>query len=611
MTRFSFKCMFAVMSFSLSLALSPFSAQGADKPNFLVVVADDLGWSDPGFLGSKIRTPTLDRLAQRGIFMSHFYVAPTCSPTRAMLMTGVSNHAAGVGAMFGIQTENQMQSHHYQAQLHDGVVTAAEMLAAHGYRTMLSGKWHLAIDKEQWPHKRGFQRSFGLVEGGASHFADQMRIAGNQDVTYHEDGKPTELAADFYSTIGYTDKIIEYIEEAGDKPFFAYVAYTAPHDPLQVPDAWLNRYDGVFEDGPDVAKEARRKRLVELGLIDADAKMAPMLNAPPWLDSHIKPWSERSDSKREIDARRMEVYAAMVELLDQQIGRIIAKLEANGQLDNTYILFLSDNGASSTTPLVYPGNTRQWFEDNMDQSFGHMGKAGSFTTMGRDWAGVSNTPFRLFKGTPAEGGVRSPLIVAGPGLAEGVIRNMPAHIMDLSPTLFEWADVRPAGHPLYEGKLQPAGQSIMPILQRDEADDNRMLVTELFGNQMVRKGRWKAVRIYPPLGSGEWELFDIVADPSATQNLAADHAGLLSEMVEAYDRFAIENGVIAPNPRLRMRSNVGYEGTCDWWCATKFGFVDIMFNPGQRNLLFALLLALPVLGGFGWFYRRRKRRVAT
>jgi len=605
MTRHVFLRLVALLSF----ILLPFAALAADKPNFLVVVADDMGWSDPGFLGSKIRTPTIDGLAKRGIFMSNFYVAPTCSPTRSMLMTGVSNHAAGVGTMHNMQSPNQRGRLEYGAQLHSGVVTVAEMLSAHGYRTMMSGKWHLAIDADQWPNRRGFQRSFGLVQGGASHFADQKVITPTEVVTYHEDGKVVPLASDFYSTIGYTDKIIEYIKEAGDQPFFAYVTYTAPHDPLQVPADWMDRYEGVFDEGPAMAKEKRRQRLIELGLIGKNAELAQPRHMPAWLDSHRKPWNERSKTERKSDAKRMEIYAAMVELLDQQFGRIIEQLRESGQLDNTYVLFLSDNGASTSTPLVYLGNTREWVHDNFDLSDEVMGTQGSFTTMGTDWANVSNTPFNLFKGTMAEGGVRSPLVIAGPNIAKGVIRKMPGHVMDLTPTFFELAGINPAEDPLYEDKLQPAGQSIMPILQEDKADDNRMLVTELFGNRMVRKGRWKAEYLHPPFGSGEWELYDIVADPSATKNLAEKQAGLLDEMRKAYDNFADKNGVIDADERPSRSSGVTFEGECNWWCETKFGFLDVLANRAQRNLLFAAILAVPLLGGFIWYRRRRRKRI--
>lgn len=594
-----------------ALLALPATAQDAQRPNFLIVVADDLGWSDPGFLGSRIKTPTLDMLARRGIFMSHFYVAPTCSPTRAMLMTGVSNHAAGVGTMHNLQAKNQMGHLAYGAQLHDGVVTVAEMLRAHGYSTMMSGKWHLAIDENQRPHRRGFQHSFGLAEGGASHFTDEQIITPMETVTYLENGQPTRLDSDFYSTIGYTDKILEYIDEAGDQPFFAYLTYTAPHDPLQVPDDWLDRYDGVFDDGPEVSREERRQRLIELGHINADAEMADALNFPSWLDSHHAPWGERSDEERRTHAKRMEIYAAMVELLDQELGRVIAHLEANDQLSNTYIMFLSDNGAAVTTPLAYRGNTREWLHENFDLSREAMGQMGSFTSMGRDWAHASNTPFSRFKGTVGEGGVRSPLIVAGPGLESGVTRTMPAHVTDLVPTVYELAGINPADDPLYEGKLQPQGTSIVPVFEEASFDDARFLFNELFGNSMVRKGRWKAVWLSPPFGSGEWELFDIVADPSATNNLAEAHQAVISELVAAYDEFAQENGVIPPDPRRSLRSSIFYEGPCNWWCNAKFSFLDTLANPTGRMILlasFLTVLGLILFFPIRWLRRRRHAR---
>ena len=349
--------------------------------------------------------------------------------------------------------------------------------------------------------------------------------------------------------------------------------------------------------------------MIELGLIDADDELAPALNFPSWLDSHKRPWAERDDTERTADIRRMEIYAAMVELLDQQIGRIFDHLKAKGKLDNTYIIFMSDNGASITTPLLYPGNSREWVHQNYDLSIENMGTPGSFTTMGRDWANNSNTPFRLFKGSMAEGGIRSPLIVAGPSLAEGAIRKMPGHVMDLTPTIFELAGVNPADDPLYEGKLLPRGASILPIWKEDKADDNRMLITELFGSHMVRKGRWKAVFLGGIIGNNEWELYDVVADPSETNNLAEENPDLLDELRSAYDKFVERNKVVSPNPLASLSMGITYEGQCNWWCETKFGFVDILLNPLQRNLLFAGVIVLTLLGGFAFYRRRRKKRV--
>ncbi len=589
------------------IGLSPAFAQTTDKPNFLVIVADDMGWADLGFLGSRIKTPNLDALVDRGVFLSNFYVAPSCSPTRSMLLTGVSNHMAGVGTMDRLQTPNQLGNINYAAQLHNGVVTVAEALQTQGYRTMMSGKWHLAPhDERQRPNRRGFDQSFGLLQGGASHFADQKQLTPLEAVDYLENGEPVELDPDFYTSIGYTDKIIEYIGGSRPQPFFAYLAYTAPHDPLQVPDDWLDRYDGVFDDGPEAAGTDINKKLIELSLLPADAARQPPLNFPFWLPSHRKPWADRTDEERQDTIRRMEIYAAMVELLDQQIGRVISHLDATNQLENTYVLFFSDNGASVGTPFVYRGSTREWVHEQFDFSFAKMGKKGSYTTMGREWAHVSNTPFRLFKGTVGDGGVRSPLIIAGGDLARGSLITTPAHVMDIAPTLFDLAGVETQTSPLYEGKLQPVGDSLVPLWQGGDFDRERMLITTQFGQRMVRWGQWKATFIHPPLGNATWELFDIVRDPGATQDLADDHPDVIAEIKDAYDAFAESNGVIDPDPILSVNTHVSFEGHCNWWCAVRFGFVDLMLNPRQRNMAFIALASVIGFAIFAVFFLRRR-----
>lgn len=577
------------------------------KPNFLIIVADDMGWSDLGFLGSAINTPHLNALAQQGVFLTDFYVAPSCSPTRSMLLTGVSNHAAGVGTMHRLQRPNQLDNLNYGAQLHDGVVTVAEALRSNGYRTMMAGKWHLALEDEQKPGNRGFDRSYGLVEGGASHFSDQKVITPWENVTYEEDGELVELDADFYSTIAYTDKIIDYIKEAQDQPFFAYLPYTAPHDPLQVPDDWMDRYAGVFDAGPAPFEAAVMDRLSELDLYPERAERAPAPNLPPFLPSHRKSWAERTDAERAEYARRMEIYASMIELMDQQIGRVIENLRASGKLENTYILFFSDNGAAAGTPFVYGGSTRKWVHESFDLSFEQMGQPGSYTTMGAEWAHVSNSPFRLFKGTVAEGGVRSPLLISGPELRSGALIQSPAHVMDIAPTLFELSGFDPVSSPLYEGKLNPVGTSLAPVLREQGTAEDRLLITNLFGQKMVRMGSWKATQIPPPLGNGRWELFDIEADPSETRDVADRHPDILSDLMQAYQAFADENGVIDPKPHFSVRMHTSFEGHCNWWCLTKFGFVDTLINPHLRNR--ALTIVFILIGGlisliFLW---RRKR----
>lgn len=598
---------------SFVLVAAPASAQQdstATRPNFLIIVVDDMGWSDLGFLGSGIRTPNIDALAARGTFLSSFYVAPTCSPTRSMLMTGVSNHAAGLGTMHGIQAPNQLGRLEYGAQLHDGVVTLAELLQASGYSTSMSGKWHIGIDEDQYPGRRGFEHSFGVLQGGASHFADGLPIHRSENVTYLENGHPVDLPPDFYSTYNYTDKIIEYIGNSREQPFFAYLAYTAPHDPLQVPDDWQDRYQGAFDEGPLHAKSRRASRLTALGLIEEGVQLAEATNLPSWLDGHKKPWEMRSVAERRQDARRMEIYAAMVEIVDQEIGRLSEYLESAGKLENTYIIFMSDNGAAAGTVYARPDNDREWVDRTFDLGFDQMGTMGSFTTMGREWANNSNTPFRLFKSTVAEGGIRSPMVIAGPSVPAGAIRKTPAHVTDIVPTVQDILDIEAAGQPIYREKLLPQGQSLLPILAAAEPDSQRSIVIELFGNYMVRQGKWKAIHLNPPVGSSEWELFDIVADPSETTNLADENPEVLQQLTQEFDRYVVENNVVLPEPRLTRPIMGLYEGKCGTWCQVKFGVAETLIYPERRNVLFAILGGMLLLGGF-IIYRRRSRRKAS
>ncbi|MEM8546903.1 MAG: arylsulfatase [Pseudomonadota bacterium] len=565
----------AVLSVPMAFA-GPAALRSA--PNFVVIVADDLGWSDLGFLGSAINTPHLDALAQRGTFLSHFYVAPSCSPTRSMLLTGVTNHLAGVGTMAGLQTPNQVGLRGYGAQLHSGVVTIAEALKTRGYRTLMSGKWHLAVDADQRPHRRGFDRSFGLLGGGASHFADQRPIHVSESVAYLEHGRAVSLPAGFFSTISYTDKLIEYLDEDRATPFFAYLAYTAPHDPLQVPDDWLDAYAGVFDQGPAQFQARRRQRLIDLGIIPEETRLSPALNFPAFLDSHKAPWDERPPAERAIDARRMEIYAASVELLDQQVGRLLAHLKATGRMDHTYVIFLSDNGASMGSPLMYPNNTRAWLHQNHDLSLAQMGRPGSFTTLGRDWANNSNTPFRLFKQTVGDGGVRSPFLIAGPEIPAGKIQDAPSHVTSVVPTLLELAAIDPAEQGIYAGKLRPRAASLLATLTGVHPDAEMPIVTELYGSYMVRKGRWKAANITAPVGKGEWELYDVVADPSETFNVADERPDIVDELASIYAAYARENEVVLADPPQSVRPEAFYEGACDWLCEAKFALAGWLIN---------------------------------
>ncbi|MCG8443325.1 MAG: arylsulfatase [Caulobacterales bacterium] len=551
-------------------ATPPDGGARTERPNFLIVVADDLGWSDIGPFGGEIRTPTLDALAARGTLMTSFYVAPTCSPTRAMLMTGVDSHTAGVGAMSGIQAPNQT-TRNYAAQLHEDVVTIAEVLKDQGYHTMLSGKWHLAVDEEQRPHNRGFERSFALLPGGASHFADARSLNPEEVPVYVEDGEEVALPNDFYSSITYTDKILQYFgERETNAPFFAYLAYTAPHDPLQVPEDWLDRYAGVYDDGPLAIRAARTHALEAKGLIAEGLDQWPLPPFPPQLPLHQPPWEDRAPDERAADARAMEIYAAMIELMDQQLGRVLAALEDSGELENTYVIFFSDNGASAVVPLVYPGNTVEWLAENWPGGPETAGREGSFTVLDREWAYASATPWRFFKGWVGEGGVRSPFIVAGPSAPAGARTDALAHVSDIAPTIYELVGVDAAADPLFAGKIPPDGASLASVWATGAEEAERAFGIELFDNKAYRRGPWKITFHSPPRGSGQWELFDMSSDPGETRDLAAEHPEILASLIADYEAYAERNGVIPPVPPPSIRLRQMLNGPCDADCERAF-----------------------------------------
>lgn len=562
-----------------AVALPAAADRQVTPPNFLFVIADDLGWSDAGAFGGEIRTPTIDSLAERGLRLGQFYVGPTCSPTRAMFMTGLDNHPAGVGTMEAIQTANQRGSVNYGAQLHDGVVTVAEVLKTAGYQTYFSGKWHIALEPAQYPTQRGFDRSFALLQGGASHFADGLGLHQGNPVHYIEDGQPAVLPHQFYSSDLYADKVIEYISGDDESPFFAVLGFTAPHDPLQVPDAWLDRYAGSYAAGPDATRAARLQRIRQLGLFPEGAPIWQMPQFPAWLPGSKPAWHERSVAQQQQDARPMEIYAAMVELMDEAFGRVLAALAESGRLDNTYVVFFSDNGASGGTPIMYPHTTREWYLQERQHTPEQLGRSGSHVYIGREWATVSGTPWKLYKTTVGEGGIRSPFVVAGPGVARGMALEEITHVTDLVPTVFELVGVEPAAHPLYRDKPLPQGLSQARLWQTgsDEHFSQRdPLGTELFGNRAIRHGRWKATFVGGPLGTNTWELYDMQTDPGETTNVAETYPEVAERLRQAYAAYVAENGVIHPDPPLSPSLQRFYTGPCDWSCELRFKLVDLL-----------------------------------
>ncbi len=556
--RFSvFAALAAALALALTVGIVPAQAQDppqtGKRPNILLIVADDMGYSDLGSYGGEINTPVLDDLAKQGSRYTNFYVSPTCSPTRSMLLSGTDNHVAGVGMMAEYLSPNQVGQPGYEGVLNKRVVSIATLLRDGGYHTYMAGKWHLGYEPDQNPHARGFERDFTLISGAASHFNDNWNIEWQIPVApYTEDGRPVEkLPKDFYSSKYYADKTIQFIEEGrGDgKPFFSYLAFTAPHGPLHVPDEWLRRYKNRYDEGWDVIRQRRLARMQELGIVDKSVNAADRLFFLPRA-------SILAPGARLMMGRKMEIYASMVEYLDDQVGRVFDYLKEIGEYDNTVVIFISDNGAEGNDLLaMVAGQAGTMGFLHAARNFpqmGHnyLGRKGTFAEVGPAWAQVSSTPFRFYKGILTEGGVRSPLIVSGPGVKGGgeLNKNAVLHVMDIAPTLLELAGIEQPG-PTYQGRevATMQGKSWVDMLSgttqspRGESD---WLGWEMFGNRAIRKGDWKITRLYKPYGTLDWQLFNLAEDLGEQYDLSDRFPEKKVELVALWDEYVKTNGVI-------------------------------------------------------------------
>lgn len=522
------------------------SAQNVDKrPNFLIVMADDLGWTDVGAFGSEISTPNIDALAAAGAMFTDFHVSISCSPTRSMLMSGTDNHLAGLGNMGELIAPNQVGKPGYEGFLNDRVVSMAELLRDNGYHTYMSGKWHLGHKHEQFPHARGFQRSFSMLFGGASYWSDRFGMLAEMEPFADyvlDDRRLTELPADFYATRSYTDFLIDAIRDHREdgKPFLAYLAFTAPHDPLHVPEPWLSKYRGRYDDGYEKLRERRIEATKRLGLFPDTASTTAR-------NTLIRPWGSLSAKEQAVEARAMEVYAGMVENMDYHLGRILGFLKDVDAYDNTVIVFLSDNGPNPWYSEDYPGNEgSEWFAQ-FDNSLANIGRPMSHYAYGMGWSAASSGPFDRFKMTVSEGGIRSPLIVTGPAIpADQHVENF-AYVTDIMPTVLEFAGIK---HPKqFNGKpIEPMmGRSLKTLLLGEQSShygEDEHISGEMLNGKWVRKGIYKAVSVAEPYGDGVWRLFDLQSDPGETSDLAADMPDLIDELKNAWKQYSIDVGVV-------------------------------------------------------------------
>ena len=519
----------------------------APRPNILLILADDLGRSDIGGFGSEIDTPNLDALIAQGRLLDTMYVAPTCSPTRSMLLSGMDNHLAGVGNMAEMitpqLTPEEVGHPGYEGGLNHRVAAVPEMMKDAGYWTVMSGKWHLGGSDSMRPSARGFDRSYALMNGGAAHFKQaSMRITFDApEPTHLEDGKKIELPDDFYSSRMYTDKMISYLsdKQREGRPFFAYAAYTSVHLPLQAPDDELLKYRGRYDAGYDVIAQRRIDKMKRLGLVPQDTQPAPM---PPW----VKPWNALSADEKARSARTMEAYAAMVDDLDRNVGRLVDYLKESGQYDNTLIIFLSDNGPEGNQWDLDSRNAR-WIAQNFDNSLDNMGRANSFLFEGPAWGQVSAQPFRLFKAYTNEGGMRSPAFVSFPGRVKPGKSEQVLTVKDVAPTILDFAGVKQPGIEFRGRTVLPIqGMSMKPYLlgERKQVHNNTYVYgMELMGRSALRKGNWKIVYSYDN-GKGHWQLYDLANDRRELHDLAAKRADVLDDMLTEWAQYVQQNNVV-------------------------------------------------------------------
>jgi arylsulfatase A-like enzyme len=500
-------------------AIGASSAERPEHPNVIVILADDLGFSDIGCYGSEIATPNLDRLAQRGVRFTQFYNSARCCPSRTALLTGLYNHRAGVGDMV-----NHRVVPEYQGYLNDRCVTIAEALRPAGYRTAMAGKWHVGEDRPHWPTDRGFEHYFGLISGASSYWEQSpgRQFVWNDKPYTPEPGK-------FYSTDAFTDHAVQYIDQyaRGRDPYFVYLAYTAPHWPLHAWPEDIAKYRGKYRIGWDRLRLERHERQKRMGLVDARWPLTPR-------DEQVPAWETVKDP----DAwdLSMSVYAAQIDRMDQGIGRVLRKVEETGKADNTLILFLADNGGCHEEKIAG------------EQVGVPPGPRGSFTSYGRPWANASNTPFRLFKHWVHEGGIASPLIASWPAVVKktGGLHHDPAHIIDVMATCMDVAGAKyPATH--RGNAVAPLdGLSLAPTFRGQRRTLHDALFWEHEGNKAVRKGKWKLVSRFE---KRTWELYDLDADRSEVHDLAAQEPDRVREMTALYDAWAERCGVV-PFERL-------------------------------------------------------------
>lgn len=580
LNHFLFSCFLLVISSQFLLADSI-----VQQPNIVLILADDVALMDFGVYGGEASTPNIDKLANKGTIFTNYHTSPMCAPSRAMLLTGYDSHLTGVPNLPLFLPPEYASKPGYEGILNNKVKTVATRLKQNGYRTYMTGKWHLGHTENTLPSKRGFDRTFILDASGADNYAHKAYLPTQSKPPWFEDGKEIDLPKDFYSSRTLVDKMIGFMEEAPatDAPFFSYLAFQAVHIPVQAPKEYIQKYEGVYDEGWSAIRKQRFKKAKELGLVKSDATLGDML-------PKLAKWEDLSAADKKLKSKSMAVNAAMLEAMDFHIGRYMDYLEQKGELDNTVFVITSDNGPEASDPSLVAGFGLWMKAVGYHRDYDKLGEKGSWNYIGPEYASAAASPSAFFKFYAGEGGLRAPLIVSG-GNMPVQQKNALSFATDVTPTILDIAGITAS-----DKTLPFTGKSLMPLIN-NQTDSvylaDEAIGMEAAGQSALFKGGMKLVKNGKPYGDGIWRLYDLENDPGEVNNLAKTQPAVFKELMNHYMDYTKKYAV------LDMFE--GYEAVKE---------VEYKF---KRKIINAVKPWFIGLGLFliAWFVRRKLRKKQT
>ena len=599
----SIYCSLLAVFVTLLVTLCAFATDTAaanQRPNIVVIVVDDAGLTDFAPFGGEARMPTIQALADRGAKFTQHHSSPLCAPSRAMLLTGIDNHRTGIATIPEIIPADHRDKPGYSLSLEPGVLTLADRLKAVGYQTYISGKWHLGSRPEDLPNAHGFDRSFALDASGADNWEQKSYMGFYDSAPWFEDGKPAQLPDNFYSSEFIIDRMIDYVDQGiKSRPFFSYIAFQAIHIPVQAPREITDLYNGVYDQGWHTLQKQRWQRAVELGLI-------PRESAPAYMPETARDWESLDSKEKQLYARSMAVQAAMLDAMDRHIGRFVDYLEQQGELDNTLFVVTSDNGPEPSDPYQWL-SSRIWMATHgYHHNIETLGEKGSMGFIGPEWASATASPGGLFKFYASEGGIRVPLIIAGPNIPDlsatkPSVINAFSMVTDITPTILDYIGldyIQAAEDTQNPPEVAITGRSLMPLLdgsQRAVYGPNEPIGMEVSGNSALFKGDYKITRNTPPQGDNIWRLYNLAKDPGETLDLREKEHHKFAELMLDYEAYEKEFGVL-PIPKNFDHMKQIYANT-----------VRKMMAANWTSLLLASFILIGLMAVFIYILYRKKR----